>query len=163
RIAAAKQQRPDMKIVVIDPRRTATCDIADLHLAIRPGTDAVLFNTLLVYLADSGQLDEDFIACHTDGFDAALEQARSDCQSLLQSADTLDVDAASLLQFFQWFARTPRTVTLFSQGINQSASGSDKGNAIINVHVATGRIGIPGATPFSITGQPNAMGGREVG
>lgn len=163
RIAAAKQQRPDMKIVVIDPRRTATCDIADLHLAIRPGTDAVLFNALLVYLADSGQLDEDFIARHTDGFDAALEQARNDCQSLQHSADLMDTDAALLLQFFDWFARTPRTVTLFSQGINQSASGSDKGNAIINVHLATGRIGKPGATPFSINGQPNAMGGREVG
>ena len=162
-IAAAKQQRPDMKIVVIDPRRTATCDIADLHLAIRPGTDAVLFNALLVYLADSGYLNQDYIAQHTDGFDAALEQARNDCRSLQHSADTLDVDAATLLQFFQWFARTPRTVTMFSQGINQSASGSDKGNAIINVHLATGRIGKPGATPFSITGQPNAMGGREVG
>src|SRR5690606_18214270 len=96
RIAAAKQQRPDMKIVVIDPRRTATCDIADLHLAIRPGTDAVLFNALLVYLADSGQLDEDFIARHTDGFDAALEQARNDCQSLQHSADLMDIDAALL-------------------------------------------------------------------
>jgi len=163
RMVAAKKANPDMKVVVIDPRRTATCDLADLHLAIRPGSDAFLFTALLAYLGETNNLDHHFIALHTEGFGAALETARQQCRSLKEVAEQLDIEASDLAQFFHWFADTPRTVTFYSQGINQSATGTDKGNAIINVHLATGRIGKPGATPFSITGQPNAMGGREVG
>ena len=163
RIAAAKKRRPQMKVVVIDPRRTATCDIADLHLALRPGSDALLFCSLLAWLHDRGCLDNDFIRTHTHGLDEALYAAGKDFISLHKLSDQLDIPLSDLSLFFDWFAATERTVTLYSQGINQSASGTDKGNAIINLHLATGRIGKPGATPFSITGQPNAMGGREVG
>ena len=162
RIVQAKKER-GMKIVVLDPRRTATCDIADLHLPIRPGTDAFFYNGMLVYLAQHHHLDAEFLALHTQGIDEALALARSQTPSVAETAKVCDVDEASLLQAFQWFAEHKKVVTLFSQGINQSSSGVDKGNAIINCHLATGKIGKVGSTPFSITGQPNAMGGREVG
>jgi assimilatory nitrate reductase catalytic subunit len=157
RIEAAKRVRPDMKVVVIDPRRTDTCGIADLHLALKPGSDVVLFNGLLASLQRRGAMAKDFVDCHTSGFDAALATA--------QASDVADCDlpAADIATFFDWFARTERTVTLYSQGVNQSSAGVDKVNALINCHLLTGRIGRPGMGPFSITGQPNAMGGREVG
>lgn len=163
RIAAAKERRPDMRVVVIDPRKTATCDIADLHLAIAPGADAFLFSGLLVWLADEEYLDSDYIDQHTNGFDQALRQAREACADVAQVALHCGLNEADVKKFYRWFARTAKTVTLFSQGINQSETGTDKGNSIINVHLATGRVGLPGSGPFSITGQPNAMGGREVG
>ncbi len=162
RLAAAKKIRPAMRIVVIDPRRTATCDIADLHLAIRPGTDAYLFNGLLHYLRREDALDLDYIEAHVEGFAAAFTAAR-EMGSIPKSAKVCGITETETAEFFSLFARTRRTVTIFSQGINQSSSGVDKGNAIINVHLATGRIGHPGMGPFSVTGQPNAMGGREVG
>jgi assimilatory nitrate reductase catalytic subunit len=161
RISAAKAARPGMRIVLIDPRRTASADIADLHLPLRPGADGFLFQGLLQYLARRGGLDRDYIVAHTEGVDAALQAcAGLDIDTL---AEHTGLDPDDLEQFFQWFARTERTVTFYSQGINQSATGTDKCNAIINCHLATGRIGRPGMGPFSITGQPNAMGGREVG
>jgi assimilatory nitrate reductase catalytic subunit len=161
RIAAAKRARPGMRVLVIDPRRTATCAIADLHLAIRPGTDAHLFAGLLAWLHAHGRTDTTWVRAHTTGLDAALAAAGTADTVML--AATLDVPRADLETFFRWFADTTRTVTLYSQGINQSATGTDKCNAIINCHLATGRVGRPGMGPFSITGQPNAMGGREVG
>ncbi|MAR89323.1 MAG: nitrate reductase [Pseudomonadota bacterium] len=163
RIKAAKQQRPGMKVVVIDPRRTATCEIADLHLAIRPGADIALFNGLLQFLAQHDAVDKDYLQQHCEGFNAALHQAREETPDVAAAATRCDLVPADVAQFYQWFAETPRTVTCFSQGINQSSQGTDKGNAIINCHLATGRVGKPGASPFSLTGQPNAMGGREVG
>lgn len=163
RIAAAKQQRSDMRVVVIDPRRTATCDIADLHLPIAPGSDGWLFAGLLVWLEHEDYLDRDYIEAHTRGFDQAIEQARGACPTLEETASRCDLSVDQLKKFYRWFARTQKVVTVFSQGINQSETGTDKGNAIINVHLATGRVGLPGASPFSMTGQPNAMGGREVG
>ncbi len=163
RIAAVKKARPEMKVVVIDPRRTATCDLADLHLPIAPGMDALLYNGLLVALADVGKLDQAFIDNHTEGFDAALAKARETAGDLDSVAQRCGLERNALAQFYQWVIDTDRTVTLYSQGINQSTSGVDKSNAIINTHLATGRIGKPGTGPFSITGQPNAMGGREVG
>lgn len=163
RIAAAKKARPAMKIVVIDPRQTATCDIADLHLALKPGSDGYLFTGLLSYLADSNALDSSYINNHTEGFERALQAAKSLTGDLTQTADLCGLTPSNLNQLYQWFSETAKVVTLFSQGINQSSSGVDKGNAIINCHLATGKIGKPGAAPFSITGQPNAMGGREVG
>ena len=163
RLVAAKRARPDMRVVVIDPRRTPTCDIADLHLGLRPGSDAFLFNGLLDFLRREDAIDWGYLEASTEGFSAALAVARASAGSIPQVAAACGMDEASVLRFYRWFARTARTVTLFSQGINQSSSGVDKANAIINVHLATGRIGKPGACPFSITGQPNAMGGREVG
>ena len=162
RLAAAKKTRPQMQVVVIDPRRTATCDIADLHLAIAPGADAYLFNGLLHHLRREDALDLAYIEAHVEGFSAAFSTAR-ESGSVPSVAQVCGVAEGEISKFFQLFARTARTVTIFSQGINQSSSGVDKGNAIINVHLATGRIGKPGMGPFSVTGQPNAMGGREVG
>ena len=162
RLEAARQSR-GTRVVVIDPRRTATCDIADLHLAIRPGSDVAVFNGLLAHLADQGACDRDWIGTHTSGFGDALEAARNTALSLADVADLADVPAADLARFYDWFAATGRSVSLYSQGVNQSSAGTDKVNAIINCHLATGRIGRPGMGPFSLTGQPNAMGGREVG
>lgn len=163
RIAAAKQARPDMKVVVIDPRRTATCDLADLHLAIRPGQDVPLFNGLLTWLDDHNALDQDYIDAHTEGFDSTLHTARKQGNDWHALAEQMGVSQVDLTTFYHWFSACERTVTVFSQGVNQARNGSDQGNAIINAHLATGRVGKPGASPFSITGQPNAMGGREVG
>ena len=163
RITAAKKANPAMKVVVIDPRATATCDIADLHLAIRPGSDTTLFNALLTYMHDQNRLDLNFIANNCEDISEALESARYAARDFADLEQKTDVPAEQLETFFQWFRDTDKTVTFYSQGVNQSVDGTDKANAIINVHLATGRIGKPGASPFSITGQPNAMGGREVG
>ncbi|MFL5105835.1 MAG: molybdopterin-dependent oxidoreductase [Xanthobacteraceae bacterium] len=151
------------RIVVIDPRRTPTAEEADLFLSIAPGMDTALFSGLLVHLADNPALDQAYIAHHTDGFAAALAAARAIAPDVPATARATGLASADVAQFFALFASTARVVTAFSQGVNQSAQGSDKVNAIINCHLATGRIGKPGMGPFSLTGQPNAMGGREVG
>ena len=161
RLVAAKKARPEMKIVLIDPRRTATADLADLHLPIKPGADAWLFNGLLNHLKREDAVDWAWLEAHVDGFGAALRAVGG--LSIATVANACGMHADAVATFFEWFTQTPKTVTVFSQGINQSSSGVDKVNSIINVHLATGRIGKAGATPFSITGQPNAMGGREVG
>lgn len=163
RLKAAKEQRPAMKIVVIDPRVTDTCDIADLHLPLQPGTDVALFNGLLSYLAVHQHVNEAWVRQHTEGLNRALNHALKDGASPAALANILAVDENSLLQFFDWFANTDKVVTLYSQGVNQSTHGADKVNSILNCHLATGRIGKPGCGPLSLTGQPNAMGGREVG
>lgn len=163
RIKAAKAKRSSMKIMVVDPRRTDTCEIADLHLPIAPGSDTWLFNGLLVHLAEHGCLDEGYLSNYTQGVGEALQAAEASAASAEVTAKQCDVELAKVQQFFQWFAGTRRVVTGFSMGVNQSSAGTDKCNAIINVHLATGRIGREGAGPFSITGQPNAMGGREAG
>jgi assimilatory nitrate reductase catalytic subunit len=162
RLAAAKERR-GTKVVVIDPRRTPTCDVADLHLMIRPGSDVAVFAGLLVHLAERGACDAAWIGDRTNDFAAALAAARTAAPSLDDVARVADVPAGDLARFYDWFAATERSVTLYSQGTNQSSAGTDKVNAIVNCHLATGRIGRPGMGPFSLTGQPNAMGGREVG
>ncbi len=161
RIAAAREKRPEMKIVLIDPRRTMTADIADMHLAIAPDGDVALFTGLLAYLGQHNALDRAYITEHTTGFGKALFAASN--LDLAGVAEATGLSEDELGRFYSLFARTKKTVTVYSQGVNQSSSGTDKVNAIINCHLATGRIGKPGAGPFSVTGQPNAMGGREVG
>lgn len=161
RLAAAKAARPEMKVVVIDPRRTMSADIADMHLAIRPDGDVALFTGLLAHLSGSPAVDHAFVEDHTVGFDAAMQAATE--HSLPDIAEATGLTIAELIPFYELFERTEKTVTCYSQGVNQSQSGTDKVNAIINCHLATGRIGRPGMGPFSLTGQPNAMGGREVG
>jgi assimilatory nitrate reductase catalytic subunit len=161
RIARAKESRPELKVVLIDPRRTMTADIADLHLPIRADGDTALFTGLLAHLVEHGKIDEDFVNAHTTGFDAAIAAAKAVGTDEIVSQTGLDVD--TLQRFYALFAATPKVVTVYSQGVNQSSCGTDKVNAIINCHLATGRIGTPGCGPFSVTGQPNAMGGREVG
>ncbi|AKJ94478.1 nitrate reductase [Thioalkalivibrio versutus] len=163
RLQAARAARPEMKLVVIDPRCTATAQAADLHLPLAPGTDAWLFNGLLDHLRREDALDPAFLERHVDGFADALAAARASSPSIAVTAETCELAPEAVATFFRWFARTERTVTAFCQGINQSDSGVDKAGTILNVHLATGRIGRPGMGPFSLTGQPNAMGGREVG
>jgi assimilatory nitrate reductase catalytic subunit len=159
RIAAAKEQRPEMKIVLIDPRRTMSADIADLHLPVKPDGDVALFLGLFDHLAKSDCLDQAYINSHVSGLETALENLPAIPEIIAQTGLSPEI----LAQFYALFTATEKTVTVFSQGVNQSASGTDKVNAIINCHLATGRIGKPGMGPFSVTGQPNAMGGREVG
>jgi assimilatory nitrate reductase catalytic subunit len=151
------------RVVNIDPRRTATSEGADLQLSLKPGTDSALWNGLLVWLADHDALDAIFIANHTTGFDAALAQARQESFNLAAVAITTGINRADIETFYTWWMATNRVVSCYSQGINQSVVGTDKVNAIINCHLATGRIGKVGSGPLSLTGQPNAMGGREVG
>jgi assimilatory nitrate reductase catalytic subunit len=161
RLAAAKSARPDMRIVVIDPRRTVTAEIADLHLPIRADGDVALFTGLLSHLAKQGRIDRDYVEAHTAGLEAALIAA-----SALRREDVeqqTGLDAKALASFYRLFGETEKVVTVYSQGVNQSSRGTDKVNAIVNCHLAAGRIGRPGMGPFSVTGQPNAMGGREVG
>jgi assimilatory nitrate reductase catalytic subunit len=162
RMLANKHKR-GARMVVIDPRRTDTASEADLFLGLKPGTDTALFSGLLVHLADNGALDKGYIETHTSGFDDALARARQIAGSTAATALATGLTEADVATFFQMFRTTERVVTLYSQGVNQSAQGTDKVNAIINCHLATGRIGKVGASPFSLTGQPNAMGGREVG
>ncbi|MGR3465642.1 molybdopterin-dependent oxidoreductase [Limimaricola sp.] len=155
RLAAARAAR-GTKVVVIDPRRTASCEIADLHLALAPGSDVALFNALLSEIDRRGARDARF-ARHLDGLEEALAAARADDPA------ATGLTATQIAAFCDLWIGTEKVVTLFSQGVNQSSSGTDKVNAILNCHLATGRIGRPGTGPFSVTGQPNAMGGREVG
>ncbi|WP_165679213.1 molybdopterin-dependent oxidoreductase, partial [Metapseudomonas otitidis] len=161
RLEAAKAQRPEMKVIVIDPRRTDTCELADLHLAILPGTDVALFHGLLHLLLWEGWVDHGFIAAHTEGFDALKALVRD--YGPAQVAQTCGIDAADLQRCAEWIGRTPRLLSLWCMGLNQSSAGSAKNSALINLHLATGQIGRPGTGPFSLTGQPNAMGGRETG
>ncbi|PTQ87926.1 nitrate reductase [Agitococcus lubricus] len=163
RIKAIKAQRPELRIVVVDPRETATNEIADLHLPIKAGMDVLLFNALLVQLAERNALDPQYIAQYTVDFEKAFAAANQDVGDKSTLAERIGVDSQSLATFFDWFCQTPKTMTCFSMGVNQSSAGTDKVNAIINCHLATGRVGKEGASPFSLTGQPNAMGGREVG
>jgi len=157
RISAAKAARPAMKVINVDPRKTATSEIADLHLRVAPDGDVALFNGLLAHLADRDLLDQGYVDAHVNGCAAAVTQAR------LDDPLTSGLTADELAEFYAMWAGTPKVVTVYSQGVNQSAHGTDKVNAILNCHLATGRIGTPGCGPFSATGQPNAMGGREVG
>ncbi|WP_299610404.1 nitrate reductase [uncultured Tateyamaria sp.] len=157
RIAAAKAARPEMRVVNVDPRRTATSQLADLHLSVAPDGDVALFNGLLAHLAVAGRVNRAYVDAHVSGFDAAVAAARATDPA----ASGLSADDRAV--FYSMWAGTEKVVTVYSQGVNQSSCGTDKVNAILNCHLATGRIGRPGMGPFSVTGQPNAMGGREVG
>ena len=161
RMVQAKQSNPNLRVVLIDPRRTVSNDLADLHLPLKPSTDGVLFKGLLRYLIEQDVVDHTYIANHTDGFSAA--ESSVEPWDIDNVAEHTGLGHDELNVFYEWFATTPKALSFYSQGINQSATGTDKCNDIINCHLATGRIGRPGMGPFSITGQPNAMGGREVG
>ncbi|MCU0927235.1 MAG: nitrate reductase, partial [Hydrogenophaga sp.] len=161
RIEEAKRQNPGMKVIVADPRRTDTAELADLYLPLQPGTDVMLFHGLLHIMLWEGWTDASYIAAHTSGFDALKALVR-DCTPDLV-AQTCGLSKDDLFTAAQWFAQSPATLSLYCQGLNQSSSGTAKNATLINLHLATGHIGKPGAGPFSLTGQPNAMGGREVG
>ncbi len=162
RLAAAREKRDGLpKIVNIDPRRTATSELADLHLSLAPGSDVALFCGLLRELQKAGRRDKNFVAAHTQGVDEALAVAKNWTEEKVAAQTGLPL--SELRKFYDLVIANDKTVTVYSQGVNQSAAGSDKVNAIVNTHLLTGRIGKPGCGPFSVTGQPNAMGGREVG
>jgi assimilatory nitrate reductase catalytic subunit len=169
RIEDAKKANPALKVIVCDPRRTDTADFADLHLPIQPGTDVMLYNGMLHIMSLEGLLDESYIAAHTNGFESLKTTLRD--YNPFVVADTCRITKEALFQATRLFAglhqgkggtRAP-TLSLYCQGLNQSSSGTAKNAALINLHLATGQIGKVGAGPFSLTGQPNAMGGREVG
>ncbi|MEJ7820563.1 MAG: molybdopterin-dependent oxidoreductase, partial [Rubrobacteraceae bacterium] len=158
------QQRtkdPAVSVVVIDPRRTATTEIADLHLRIKPGTDLALANAMLRVLMDENFIDREFVARRTSGFGAAAKVARE--WTPKRAARVCGVDVNNIVWAARKFGGAKAALTLWTMGVNQSTVGTAKNRAIINLHLATGNIGKPGAGPFSLTGQPNAMGGREVG
>ncbi|WP_374980404.1 molybdopterin-dependent oxidoreductase [Pseudomonas solani] len=161
RLEEAKAKRPDMRLIVVDPRRTDTCELADLHLAITPGSDVALFHGILHILLWEGWVDRRFIERHTEGFDALKERVRDFGPARV--AELCGIDSADLLRCAEWIGRTPSFLSLWCMGLNQSSAGSAKNSALINLHLATGQIGRVGAGPFSLTGQPNAMGGRETG
>lgn len=163
RIKTAKELNPSLKVVVIDPRKTATCDIADLHIPIKIGTDVALFNGLLSYLYQENSIDHTFIQQHTSGFEETIISAQNDAFNITTVAQKCQLAVHIVETFYRWYKETNKTLTLYSQGVNQSSSGTDKVSAILHCHLATGRIGKPGCGPLSLTGQPNAMGGREVG
>jgi len=161
RLEAAKSRRPQMKVIVIDPRRTDTCDLADLHLAILPGTDVALFHGILHLLLWEDWIDRDFIRDHTEGL-AELKSLVRDYTPQMVS-QLCGISLGQLQQCAEWIGTSPSFLSLWCMGLNQSTAGSAKNSALINLHLATGQIGRPGAGPFSLTGQPNAMGGRETG
>ena len=161
RIMKAKEQR-NLFVVVVDPRFTSTCEAADLHLPILPGQDVALFNGLLQYLWKNGHADHKFIAQYTQGLEQTLVQSETE-SSIEAVAQRTGITADKLRNFYEKFAQTEKVMTLFSMGVNQSSQGVNKANSISNCHLLTGKIGKLGAAPFSMTGQPNAMGGREVG
>jgi assimilatory nitrate reductase catalytic subunit len=161
RIEDAKRANPSLKLVVVDPRRTDTADMADLHLAIQPGTDVMLFHGLLHIMLAQGWTQSAYIAAHTSGFEALKAMVANHMPA--QVAQICGVSEADLYTAAHWFATSPATLSLYCQGLNQSSNGTAKNAALINLHLATHQIGRPGAGPLSLTGQPNAMGGREVG
>ncbi|ARU88351.1 nitrate reductase [Pseudomonas sp. M30-35] len=161
RLEEAKAKRPTMKVIVVDPRRTDTCDAADLYLAIVPGTDVALFHGILHILVRKGWINHDFIAQHTDGFDALKARVRDFNPAAV--ADTCGISEEQLHACAELIGQAPSFLSLWCMGLNQSTAGTAKNSALINLHLATGQIGKVGSGPFSLTGQPNAMGGRETG
>lgn len=161
RIEAARAARPDLKIIVVDPRRTETAELADLHLPLRPGTDVALFQGMLHACIWEDWIDRDFIERHTEGFEALKALVRT--MTPAETARLTGLKETQVLQAAQWFAQSPASLSLYCMGLNQSSSGTAKNTALIDLHLATGQIGRPGAGPLSLTGQPNAMGGRETG
>jgi assimilatory nitrate reductase catalytic subunit len=161
RIEDARRANPALRLVVVDPRRTDTAEVADLHLAILPGTDVALFHGMLHAMLWEGWVDRAFVEAHTEGFDALRATVR-DCTPAW-AAEVCGVPVESILTAARWFATAGPTLSLYCQGLNQSSSGTAKNAALIGLHLATGQIGRPGTGPLSLTGQPNAMGGRETG
>ncbi len=160
RMEAAKEANPDLKIVVADPRRTDSCSIADLYLPLKPGTDVPLLQAMLNVMIWEDLIDQSYVEQHTQGFEAVRDSVQT--MTPRKAAEICGLEAADIVKAALWFAEN-KTLSFWTMGLNQSTSGSDKNNALLNLHLATGQVGKPGSGPFSLTGQPNAMGGREVG
>jgi ferredoxin-nitrate reductase len=161
RIEANKQRNPDVKIIVVDPRRTQTASVADLHLPLRPGTDVTLYLALARILIENGWIDRDFIHDHTEGFDTFREAAFR--RTVAEAAGICGLPEEDVRLAARYIHESQGFMTLWTMGLNQSVIGVNKNVSLIALNLLTGRIGKPGNGPFSLTGQPNAMGGREVG
>ncbi len=161
RLEDARQKNPDLKVIVVDPRKTDTAKEADLYLQIQPGTDVALYHGMLYIMLWEKWIDESYIKAYTEGFDALRDLVRDFTPKAV--SEICGIKEKDLYQAAQWFATSPATLSMYCQGLNQSASGTAKNATLVNLHLATGQIGKAGAGPFSLTGQPNAMGGREVG
>jgi ferredoxin-nitrate reductase len=161
RVEAHKTANPGTKIICVDPRVTDTARSADLHLQIRPGTDIVLNNAIGRLLIENDYLDERFIADHTDGFELFRLQVMQ--RTLAEAADICGIPSADIALAAEWIGRSKGFLSFWTMGLNQSVIGVNKNLSLINLHLITGKIGKPGNGPFSLTGQPNAMGGRETG
>ncbi|AXT58843.1 NAD(P)H-nitrite reductase [Aquimarina sp. AD10] len=161
RIEAHKEKNPNTKIIVVDPRKTQSCDIADLHLQILPGTDVALYNAIARRLIDRKKIDKNFIANHTDNFEELKKSLMA--MSISEASKICGVSVADIKKAASYIADAKGFITMWAMGLNQSSIGVNKNNALLNLSLLTGHIGKPGSGPFSLTGQPNAMGGREVG
>lgn len=161
RIEKHKENNPNVKIIVVDPRKTQTCASADLHLQILPGTDVILFNAIARLLIETKKIDKNFIKKHTANFEACRESAFQ--LSLKEAAQLCDISKEDIRKAAQYIGNAKAFISMWTMGLNQSVIGVSKNVALMNLSLLTGQIGKPGAGPFSLTGQPNAMGGREVG
>lgn len=161
RVEAAREKNPEIKIIVSDPRKTQTCSMADVHLQLNPGTDITLHHAIGRCLIEEGDIDFNFIKDHTEGF----ERYRS-CvfqKTVAEAAVICGLDEKDIQLAASYIGNAKGFITMWTMGLNQSAVGVNKNLSLINLNLITGHIGKPGSGPFSLTGQPNAMGGREVG
>ncbi|MFT6856088.1 MAG: ferredoxin-nitrate reductase [Cyclobacteriaceae bacterium] len=161
RIEKHKAENPHVKVIVVDPRVTDSCTLADVHLQVYPGTDLSLFHAIGQYLIEKGMIDEDFITNHANGFEAYTKQVKS--KTLKEYAAICQVSIDDIIAAARMIGQSKGFLTMWAMGLNQSTSGVNQNLALINLNLITGKIGKPGNGPFSLTGQPNAMGGREVG
>lgn len=161
RIEEHKKKNPNVKVIVVDPRRTQSCSLADLHLQITPGTDIYLYHAIARVLIENGQIDYDFINHHTEDFEKYRDSVFR--ISLQEASAACDVQENDIRLAASYIAESQGFLTLWAMGLNQSVIGVNKNFALISLNLITGHIGKPGSGPFSLTGQPNAMGGREVG
>ncbi len=161
RLEKHKEENPNVKIITVDPRRTQTADQSDLHLQIKPGTDTVLYHAIARILIENGDIDLNFIKNHTDGFDGLREKVFE--TSLEKASSICGVSVEKIAEAAKYIGDAKGFITMWAMGLNQATNGVDRNFALINLNLITGHIGKPGSGPFSLTGQPNAMGGREVG
>jgi ferredoxin-nitrate reductase len=161
RLAKHHKKNRHVKMIVVDPRRTPTAEAADLHLAIQPGTDIDLLNGIAHLLLRWGKIDSAFIEDCTTSFPAYAEVIKYYRPDVV--AERCGITESELETAAQYWSESQRVLSLWSMGVNQSSEGTAKVRTLINLHLMTSQIGKPGCGPFSLTGQPNAMGGRETG
>ncbi|MFT3682077.1 MAG: molybdopterin-dependent oxidoreductase [Ferruginibacter sp.] len=161
RVEAAKEKNPNLKIIVSDPRKTQTCALANVHLQLNPGTDITLHHAIGRVLIENGDIDLDFIKDHSEGFDKYHRIVFE--RTITEAAIICGVDEKDIRLAASYIGKAKGFITMWTMGLNQSVIGVNKNLSLINLNLITGHIGKPGSGPFSLTGQPNAMGGREVG
>jgi ferredoxin-nitrate reductase len=161
RVEAAKEKKPALKIIVSDPRKTQTCSLANIHLQLNPGTDITLHHAIGRVLIELDAVNNSFVQQHAEGFDKYQQTVMQ--KTVAEAAEICGVQESDIRQAAAYIAGAKGFITMWTMGLNQSVIGVNKNLSLINLNLITGQIGKPGAGPFSLTGQPNAMGGREVG